>query len=289
MVGTGPVLRKGVLLPRRNSTGPAHLKCRNKGKVIIRVGNISPAINSMSDGRFTRWSRRLVSVMALIASLAALLLIVHNQYGLQGFGGVLQRALPLDTLTPAGNAAGLGRGTSTLSAAEESRYRALAGYLAKRYRVSQDVTYDLVGHAHAVGQRLGLDPLLIIAVIAVESGFNPIAESVAGARGLMQIIPKYHSDKLEEHGGHQAVFDPAANIVVGAQILKEYIRLTGNLGIALQMYAGALGDSEDQYTNKVLNEKHRLQQVLTQSVARSTPVAPIKTVSARPLLLSPLE
>ena len=79
----------------------------------------------------------------------------------------------------------------------------------------------------------------------------------------------------QEFGGEQAVYDPAANIQVGAKILKEYLRITGNLGSALQMYAGALGDSEDQYSNKVMNEKNRLQQV----VAQSRP-APVRTASA---------
>ena len=45
--------------------------------------------------------------------------------------------------------------------------------------------------------------------------------------------------------GEQAVYDPAANIQVGAQILKEYLRLTGNLGSALQMYAGATEKRKD--------------------------------------------
>ena len=89
----------------------------------------------------------------------------------------------------------------------------------------------------------------------------------------MQIIPKYHTDKLEEFGGEQAVFDPATNIQVGSRILREYIRRTGNIGIALQMYAGALGDTEDQYTTKVLNERRRLQQVLSLPPRASSPDA----------------
>jgi hypothetical protein len=169
---------------------------------------------------------------------------------------------------------------AALMQVEEGRYRALSEFVAKRYRVSQDVAFDLVTVAHRAGHQLQLDPLLIIAVIAIESRFNPIAESSAGAKGLMQIIPKYHGDKLEEFGGEQAVFEPEANIQVGARILKEYLRRTGNLGIALQMYAGALNDSEDQYTRKVLNERHRLQQVLSPSRQRPTPPVAVRTASA---------
>jgi soluble lytic murein transglycosylase-like protein len=164
--------------------------------------------------------------------------------------------------------------------AEEGRYRALSGFVAKRYRVSQDVAYDLVSHAHRVGRQLQLDPLLIIAVISVESRFNPIAESGAGAKGLMQIIPKYHGDKLEGFGGEQALFNPAANIEVGSQILREYIRRTGNVNIALQMYAGALGDYEDQYTRKVLNERQRLLQVVSKRQGVPAKATTVKTAAA---------
>jgi hypothetical protein len=146
---------------------------------------------------------------------------------------------------------------------ENSRIRVLADFLAKRYKVSQAVTLDLVTIAHTAGQQLGLDPLLIIAVMAIESRFNPIAESVAGAKGLMQVIPKYHVDKFQKYGGEQyAVFDPETNIRVGAQILKDYLARTGHLDSALQMYAGALDDQEDTYTGKVMSEKERLQQAL---------------------------
>jgi soluble lytic murein transglycosylase-like protein len=165
--------------------------------------------------------------------------------------------------------------------AEEARSRALSEFVARRYRVSQDAAFDLVTLAHSAGHQLHLDPLLIVAVIAVESRFNPIAESRAGAKGLMQIIPKYHGDKLEEFGGEQAVFEPAANIHVGARILKEYLRRTGNLGIALQMYAGALADDEDQYTRKVLNERHRLLQVVSPSRQRPALPVAVRTASAR--------
>ena len=244
----------------------------------MRIGKLSPGgFQGIHSGRLAQWSRRLISVVALCASVAALALIIESQYGQLLFGETLEQSG--DALADAGSKQG--RDAAVLSPAEENRYRTLSGFVANRYRVSQDVAYDFVRVAHRAGNELQLDPLLIIAVIAVESRFNPIAESVAGAKGLMQIIPKYHFDKLEEFGGEKAVYDPAANIQVGAQILKEYLRLTGNLGSALQMYAGALGDTEDQYTRKVLNEKSRLQQALSQTVARVPAPAAVRTASAR--------
>jgi soluble lytic murein transglycosylase-like protein len=262
------------------------LKCRNKGKaVIVRIGSLSSA--SVMAGSMAAWPRKFASFLVLIASVAAFVLVVENQYGQVLFNEALQR--PLDVFSQATGAQRKPQQEVALTPLEESRYRALSEYVARRYRVSQDVAYDLVGLAHRAGAELQVDPLLIIAVMAIESGFNPIAESVAGAKGLMQIIPKFHGDKLEEFGGPEAIFDPATNIQVGSLILKDYIRQTGNVGIALQMYAGALGDTEDQYTNKVLGMKQRLQYVVSQPAARQAVTTPIRTASARNASSFPLQ
>ena len=245
----------------------------------MRIGSYNLAFQAVSEGPLGRWCRKLVSVVALAASITALALIIHSHYGQYLFGGA-------DRI---GAVAGAVADTShqpqpvARTPAEEKRYQALSEFVANRYRVSQTVAFDLVEHAHRVARDLQLDPLLILAVISIESRFNPIAESVKGAKGLMQIIPKYHTEKLQVFGGVESVFDPETNIQVGAQILKEYIRATGHVGIALQMYAGALSDLEDQYTNKVMNEKARLQQVVSQVLRRPppAPAAPMRTAAVR--------
>ena len=145
---------------------------------------------------------------------------------------------------------------------DNPQYRTLAVYLSRRYKVALDATEQLVGAAHEAGSRLGIDPLVILAVMAVESRFNPIAESVMGAKGLMQVIPKFHQDKLEEHGGEDAVFEPMTNILVGSRILKDAMRRGGGLMPGLQLYAGAFGDDGQQYAQKVMAEKERMQQTL---------------------------
>jgi len=206
-------------------------------------------------------TRQLASILVLIASLLALLLILHTHYGPFHVRSPFQSGLPLEAVQ-AERVARLAPPVTALSPAEERRYRALSEHLGKRYRVSQQVMFELVTLAHRVGRQHKLDPLLIIAMMGIESSFNPIAESVMGAKGLMQIIPHYHAEKLEPFGGEKAVFDPATNVVVGAQILKEYLRGTGNLNVALQRYAGALRDSDDVYTRKVLAERQLLHGVL---------------------------
>jgi soluble lytic murein transglycosylase-like protein len=100
-----------------------------------------------------------------------------------------------------------------------------------------------------------------VAVIAVESRFNPIAESDAGAQGLMQVIPGYHKDRLEA-AGVDSVLDPHDNIRLGAQILKEYILRGGTEVAGLQIYNGAAADASNAYAVKVLAEKQRLQQAI---------------------------
>jgi soluble lytic murein transglycosylase-like protein len=138
---------------------------------------------------------------------------------------------------------------------------ALAKLVAKRYRISAEATRGMIATAYREGKRVGLDPLLIVAVIAVESRFNPIAESTMGAQGLMQVIPSYHKDRLEA-AGVDSVLDPHANIRLGAQILKEYIQRGGTEVAGLQLYNGSSDDATTAYANKVLGERQKLLQAI---------------------------
>jgi soluble lytic murein transglycosylase-like protein len=151
---------------------------------------------------------------------------------------------------------------AAIAAARDPRQRALADHLARRFRVAGDALDELVREAHAAGAASGLDPLLILAVIAVESRFNPIAESDYGAKGLMQVVPRFHLDKLAAHGGEEAVLEPRVNIRVGAQILREYIRQAGSLEEGLQLYAGAADDPGQSYAQKIATERRRLVDVV---------------------------
>lgn len=132
--------------------------------------------------------------------------------------------------------------------------------VAQRYRVSPEALLPVFETAQSAARELRLDPLLVIAVIGIESGFNPISQSPMGAQGLMQIIPRYHQDKLPKAAGSRAFFDPVTNVEMGARILQEMIRRQGGLMEGLQAYAGAPDDAEQTYANKVLAEKSRLEQ-----------------------------
>ena len=100
---------------------------------------------------------------------------------------------------------------------------AVAFWLSKKYRVAAEPLSVLVAEAYQLGQRTKLDPTLILAIMAVESSFNPFAQSQVGAQGLMQVMTRVHVDKYESAGGTLAAFDPVTNMRVGVKVLQECI------------------------------------------------------------------
>ena len=138
----------------------------------------------------------------------------------------------------------------------------LAYWLSKKYRVAPEPLSALVSEAYDLGPDNQIEPTLILAVMAVESGFNPFAQSNVGAQGLMQVMTKVHEQKYQGFGGTLAAFDPVANVRVGVSVLKECINRAGSLEGGLKLYVGAGNLKDDQgYTAKVLAENARLQQV----------------------------
>jgi len=150
----------------------------------------------------------------------------------------------------------------------DQEIEAVANAVARRYRISLEATRELVGTAYREGKAIGVDPLLIIAVMAVESRFNPIAQSDGGAIGLMQVIPRFHADKFNVALG-KSVLDPRTNIQLGARVLKEYIRRGGTDVAGLQLYNGASADAGNAYANKVLGERQRLREAVRQGRDRT--------------------
>lgn len=138
---------------------------------------------------------------------------------------------------------------------------AVAGWLAKRYKVAPEPISRLVQEAWAIGGKVGLDPTLILAVMAVESSFNPFAQSPVGAQGLMQVMTHVHDAKFTAFGGRHATFDPVTNLRVGVLVLKECIQRAGSLDGGLRAYVGAANSGEDGgYAWKVLVEQNVLRQ-----------------------------
>lgn len=136
-------------------------------------------------------------------------------------------------------------------------------WVASRYRVSTTALESALVAAEEEGRAKGIDPLLIVAVMAVESSFNPRAVSNMGAQGLMQVIPRFHMDKMDGKRSRHALFDPDLNVRVGTRVLSEGLTRYGSLQNALQYYNGSLGDRSLRYTRKVMALKRRLVAVAT--------------------------
>jgi hypothetical protein len=167
------------------------------------------------------------------------------------------------------------------------RQAAVAYWLSKKYRVAPEPLSALVAEAYEIGIHTKLDPTLILAVMAVESGFNPFAQSPVGAQGLMQVMTQVHSDKYESFGGKLAAFDPLTNLRVGVKVLQECIGRAGSIEGGLRFYVGAANiDDDGGYTGKVMAEHARLQLVAsgrkvpllgTQTISAPAPTKPVQT------------
>ena len=143
---------------------------------------------------------------------------------------------------------------------------ALAKWISRRYNVALEPVGRLVQEAWAIGHSVGLDPTLILAIAAIESRFNPFAQSAVGAQGLMQVMTRVHVDKYEPFGGSHAAFDPISNLKVGVQVLRECIARAGGIEAGLRWYVGAANLADDGgYLSKVLSDQGHMKRVASGS------------------------
>jgi hypothetical protein len=176
------------------------------------------------------------------------------------------------------------------SAATLRQQALVTNWLAKKYRVANDATDMLVSAAYATAKDIKLDPLLILSVMAIESGFNPFAESPVGAQGLMQVMSKVHHEKFRPLGGVKAALNPVANIKVGSLILKDYVSRGGSVEAGLKLYVGAAAfDTDFGYGSKVIAEYRRLKAVATgKNVSMTTQTLAAKIKSPESKVAAPL-
>ncbi len=125
----------------------------------------------------------------------------------------------------------------------------MSGRLARQVRDPQE-RLRILTRVHYEAARVGLPPELILAVIDVESNFDPYAISVAGALGLMQIMP-FWKDEIGRPGDNLNNIE--TNLRYGCTILRFYYdKENGDLRRALGRYNGSLG--RRTYPNKVIDK-----------------------------------
>ncbi len=118
----------------------------------------------------------------------------------------------------------------------------------KRYIKDPKERLTILRGVHREATRAGLEPELVLAVIQIESAFNPYAVSVVGAQGMMQIMPFWKKEigRVEDN-----LINLDTNLRYGCTILKHYLdREKGNIANALARYNGSYGTTK--YSRKVM-------------------------------------
>lgn len=130
----------------------------------------------------------------------------------------------------------------------------LSNSLSKKYNRPRYEIDKIVNNAAQASEEFDVPMSTILAVIAVESSFNPKAFNRSGATGLMQVIHKWHPEKVQDS---ESLFDIATNVRVGTQILDEY-RVTQSWSQGLKKYSGGAR----QYPEKVARAKNYIDSIL---------------------------
>ena len=175
---------------------------------------------------------------------------------------------------------------TTVASNEQLRQKRLVHFLAQKYDRSPAMIEQIVTETHTESKAKDIDPLLFLAVISVESNFDPQARSHAGAIGLVQFIPRWHPEKVGRVTKSGAkITDIRPNIQIGVQILDEYRKIhKGNLQRALLSYNGSLKDPNGRYAKKVLAEKVKLEQVFNTPL----PPSPVPEKISAPKMMAEL-
>lgn len=113
----------------------------------------------------------------------------------------------------------------------------------------------IVRHAYLYAFHNELDPLLVLSVMRTESGFKERAASSGGARGLMQVIPYWHRDKLKG----RSPFNPQVSIEVGSRVLGDCAKKHSSTLRVLSCYSGGGGK---RYYRKVMAQRSSLQRTI---------------------------
>jgi hypothetical protein len=155
--------------------------------------------------------------------------------------------------------------------------RHIASYVSGAYRVGFTEAAHYVSTAYQVAKEHKVDPLLVVAIMSIESSFNPDAQSHAGAQGLMQVLTRVHPEKFRPFGGVGSAFDVYANVYVGTRIIGEYLAREGSLEGALKSYVGAALMSDDSgYGSKVMSQMERFR-----AISQGKPAPPLVTNKSR--------
>lgn len=250
------------------------------------VTSVRTIASDIAEG-FIEITHNSFALIGLLVAFAAIALFAHPSLRTQGElqlrTWLQDRHVAVVGLTPEPDA--IERTTASNPKELPKDQSALAYWISKKYRVAAEPIAAIVAEAYELGEQQKIDPTLILAVMAIESRFNPFAQSSVGAQGLMQVMTRVHTEKYDNFGGNHAAFDPISNLRVGAAILKEYIQITGSVEGALKYYVGAANlPTDGGYAAKVLAEHRRMRQV----AGTSTPTTQVKPTLVAKRMVTPI-
>lgn len=147
-----------------------------------------------------------------------------------------------------------------------------AHYKTGKFAMTPDKAAKIVENAYFNGAVEGVDPLLVLAVAKTESGFRSNISSNAGAKGMMQVIPKYHKEKLQSRDPYRV----SVSIEVGTKIIKEYLSASNNnTRKALDKYSGG---AKQYYTKVSRTHKSISKHLVEYAFANELPIYAVHSI-----------
>lgn len=137
---------------------------------------------------------------------------------------------------------------------------ALASWIVQetKGKVAHAVAAKYVSYAYEAGEKWKVDPLLLLAIMKPESNYRQSARNKSGASGLMQVIPKWHREKIKKRN----ILNPRVNVDVGAQILDQYLNWHGeSISSAINRYSGG---ASKKYHRAVQDTYKQLRKVIVE-------------------------
>lgn len=137
----------------------------------------------------------------------------------------------------------------------DKKLAGIANIIQREGNLHINTAYKYAEYIITAANKHNIDPILILAVINVESMFKATSKNM-GSLGLMQVVATIHKIKPAE-----SLYNPEYNIQVGSKILKDSIRRGGNITAGLSLYNGSYYIST-VYADKVLKRQARYNRII---------------------------
>ena len=126
-------------------------------------------------------------------------------------------------------------------------------------KLDEEEAQTIVESSVKWGKKFGIEPSLILGLMLAESTFDKHAISNVGAFGLMQVLPRWHTEKIKvarDTLGQPDPFDIDTNVFLGTWVLKDCMKKYSSVDNGLKCYNGSVG-MDTNYHIKVISGKKK--------------------------------